>query len=130
MREIRVELDKKAPDRSYPIFIERGLLDKVGGRMRRLGLKGACALVTNPTVGALYSERVLNSLRKAGFSPTVVTVPDGEKYKTLEEVSRIYDRLLEEKLERESSLIAFAGGVVGCAAGVPTVTVLRGVPYI
>jgi len=130
MREIRVELDKKAPDRSYPIFIERGLLDKVGGRMRRLGLKGVCALVTNPAVGALYSERVLNSLRKAGFSPIVVTVPDGEKYKTLKEVSRIYDRLLEEKLERDSSIIALGGGVTGDMAGFAAATFLRGVPYI
>ena len=69
------------------------------------------------------------SLEGAGFLPIVIEIPDGEEYKNLTEISKVYDRLLEERLERDSAIIALGGGVVGDMAGFVAATYLRGVPY-
>ena len=130
---VRVNLDGSAEhdsSRSYDIEIERGLLDSLGVRMAELGLGKRCALITNPTVGALYRERAEASLKNAGFLPIVIEMPDGEEYKNLKEISKVYDRLLKERLERDSAIIALGGGVVGDMAGFVASTYLRGVPFI
>ena len=128
---IRVNLKGSTEkDRSYDIEIERGLLDSLGTRMSELGVGKRCALITNPTVSALYRERAEASLKSAAFLPIVIEMPDGEEYKNLTEISRVYDVLLKERLERDSAIIALGGGVVGDMAGFVAATYLRGVPYV
>ncbi len=120
----------QSKDRSYKIAIERGLLNDLGARMLTVGpLNKRCALITNPTVGALYRKAAVASLEDAGFLPLVIEIPDGEEYKNLTEIEKVYDRLLEERLERGSAIIALGGGVVGDMAGFVAATYLRGVPY-
>lgn len=126
VREIIVELG----ERSYPIVIKNGILAEAGLRMRDAGLKGKAAVVTNPLVGGLYAGKVIESLEGAGFSPFLVTVPDGEEYKTLKEVSSIYDSLIGRRMERSSPVVALGGGVIGDMTGFAAATYLRGVPYI
>lgn len=126
MRTVRVELG----ERSYDISIERGLLNKVGPMMKALGLKGMAAVVTNPTVAALYGDTVVKSLEAAGFKTVVITVPDGEEYKSLEEAGRIFDALIADRFERSSPIVALGGGVIGDMAGFVAATYLRGVPFI
>ncbi len=127
MARIVVELGK----RSYPIEIEMGLLRGVGARLRGLGLSGPCAVVTNPLVNGLYGKALLNSLEEAGgFEPLLVTVPDGEEYKSLAEAGKLYDVLIENRFERGSPIIALGGGVIGDLAGFVAATYLRGVPYV
>lgn len=98
--------------------------------MKESGLKGKAACITNPTIGKLYGNRVLASLGKAGFEVCRIDIPDGEEYKNLEWVSYIYDKLMEHKMERQSPIVAFGGGVIGDIAGFAAATYLRGVPYI
>ncbi|MBI4716155.1 MAG: 3-dehydroquinate synthase, partial [Nitrospirae bacterium] len=69
-------------------------------------------------------------LRNAGRRPKVLTLPSGERYKTLRTVSRIYDFLVKERFERTSPLLALGGGVIGDMVGFAASTYLRGVPYI
>jgi len=126
MPTITVEL----AERSYPIVIERGILGGVGKRLKEMGLSGKAALVTNPIVEKLYGQALLRGLEEAGFRTAVIRVPDGEEYKNLEEASRVYDRLIEEKMERSSPIVALGGGVIGDLAGFVAATYLRGVPYI
>jgi 3-dehydroquinate synthase len=126
MREILVDLG----DRSYPIVIKTGLLVELGERILKLGLKGKAALVTNPLVGGLYADKVMKGLKSFGLDPVLITVPDGEEYKTLKEASAIYDGLIEHRMERSSPIIALGGGVIGDMAGFVAATYLRGVPYI
>ncbi len=139
MSRIKVVLDTGTPPslttealtgRSYEIVIERGVLDRVGEEMKALNLSPRSAIITNPTVSALYLERLLTSLRQAGFDPIVVEMPDGEQYKTLTTASRIFDRLIEERMERGSPVIALGGGVVGDVAGYVAACLLRGVPFV
>lgn len=126
MRTVRVELG----ERSYDISIERGLLREVGPMTAALGLKGRAAVVTNPTVAALYGEAVARSLEGAGFSPSFITVPDGEEYKSLEEAGKVFDSLISGRFERTSPVVALGGGVIGDLAGFVAATYLRGVPFI
>ncbi|MDH4101266.1 MAG: 3-dehydroquinate synthase [Nitrospirota bacterium] len=126
MEKVRVELG----ERSYDITIAAGTLGGIGPAMKELSIGRRVAVVTNPTVGALYEKTVVDSLKTAGFSPITITVPDGEKYKTLESAATIYERLLTEKFDRKCSLVALGGGVIGDLTGFVAATYLRGVPFV
>lgn len=124
------EIPVKTPNGAYPIFLGDGLLDRVGELLRDRQLAARCAVVTNPTVGALYAARVLNSLRANGFTPTQIEIPDGEQYKSQETVSSLYNRFIAAKLERRSPILALGGGVIGDTVGFAAATYLRGVPFV
>ena len=126
MRTVRVEL----AERSYDISIERGILKDLGPMMKALGLKGMAAVVTNPKVGGLYGAVVVRSLEEAGFCPVVITVPDGEEYKSLNEAGKVFDALIGHRFERSSPIVALGGGVIGDLAGFVAATYLRGVPFV
>lgn len=125
-REIRV----RTPNGSYPIFLGNGVLDAVSEYLRAERFSARCAVVTNPTVGALYAERVCTSLRAQDLEPTLIEIPDGEQYKSLETVSTLYDRFIAAKLERRSPVLALGGGVLGDTVGFAAATFLRGVPFV
>jgi 3-dehydroquinate synthase len=126
METVRVEL----VERSYDIVIGNGLLDDVGARLKTYGPSPKAAIVSNPTVFALYGERVTDSIKKAGFDLEHVIIPDGEEYKNLETLKRIYDELLKQRLDRKSALIALGGGVVGDITGLAAATYMRGISYV
>jgi 3-dehydroquinate synthase len=121
-------------DRSYGIRIGSGTLPAVGEACRkpdsgmRLGPKAA--VVTNPTVAALYLGTVVRSLEKAGFCVSVCEVPDGERHKRLSWIARIYDHLVSERFDRGCFLVALGGGVIGDMAGYAAATYLRGIPFV
>jgi 3-dehydroquinate synthase len=118
-------------ERSYPVLVGPGLLDRLGPLLReRLPNAQRAALVTNPTVGALYAERAAASLWGAGIEPLKLEVPDGERYKTLAVAGRLFDRLAAAQLDRASPIVALGGGVVGDLAGFVAATWLRGVPLV
>jgi len=114
-------------DRSYPIYIGSNLLEN-----RELILKHTPSkqllVVTNETVAPLYLETVLRSLP----SNTVesVILPDGEQFKTIDTVNRIYNVLLEKKFNRYCTLIALGGGVIGDMTGFAAATYQRGVNFV
>ncbi len=125
-REILV----KTPDSTYPIFLGNGLLERVGEFLRADNFASRCAVVTNPTVGALYAQRVCDALRAENFSPTLIEIPDGEQYKNLDTLRDLYDQFIAAKLERRSPIIALGGGVIGDTVGFAAATYLRGVPFV
>lgn len=126
MGRIRVELG----ERSYDIAIGSDSLGEVGEHIKSFGLSPKIVLVSNPTVFSIYGERVSVSVKKAGFNPFTVIIPDGEEYKDLLWVQHIYDELLAAKLDRSSALVALGGGVVGDITGFAASTYMRGISYI
>lgn len=120
----------RTPGGSHPIQLGSGLLDRVGEILPRAEFAARCAVVTNPTVGALYAARLTESLRAGGFDPIVVEIPDGEEYKTLDTLRGLYDRFVDAHLERRSPVLALGGGVIGDIAGFAAATFLRGVPFV
>lgn len=117
-------------ERSYPIHIGADCLGGIGAYLGQVGLRGKVAVVTNPTVAALYLEPVVGALKQAGFEALPVLVPDGEEHKTVKTLQTIYDCLIAERFERKSCVLALGGGVVGDLAGFAAATYLRGVPYV
>lgn len=126
MRTLTVNLG----ERSYPIYVGEDLLSQTGEILRRVGLGKKVGIVTDAKVGELYLKPVEESLRRAGFSVAVVSLPEGEEHKNLEAVSAIYDRLIGERFERGSFLLALGGGVVGDITGFAAATFLRGISYV
>ncbi len=126
MREVRVELG----ERSYPILIGDGLIAGSGGLFRDYGIKGRILAVTNPTIAKWYLDPFLESLRLSGYQAEAFLVPDGEEYKSLEQVSQIYNSLVDGKYDRKSVLVALGGGVIGDLTGFAAATYMRGVRFI
>ncbi len=117
-------------DRSYDITIQSGLLTEVGAQLRRLGAKGIVGVLTDTHVGPLYARAVTRSLKAADLSPLVITVPAGERAKTIRWWGTVLDRLVAARLERSSFLVALGGGVVGDLTGFVAASYLRGMPFV
>lgn len=126
MQRVKVELGA----RSYEILIGRGLLAELGTRSRKLGFGKRCAVITDSNVALHFAEPAVKSLREAGFEPTVVTLPAGEKTKSLKYVGACYDALAKHRLERKSFVVALGGGVIGDLAGFVASSYLRGIPFV
>ena len=122
-RSITVELG----ERSYPIFIGSDLLG--GGFDLSAHVRGPdCLVVTNETVEPLYLDALMAGL--AGKQVRVISLPDGEAYKTLETVEDILDTLVENSANRDTTVVALGGGVVGDIAGFAAACYMRGVDFI
>lgn len=116
-------------DRSYPIHIGNGLLGQVDLILPHLKRKQV-AIVSNTTVAPLYMQAIAQPLRDAGVSVIEIILPDGEAYKNNQTLQIIYDHLLQNRCERNTTLIALGGGVIGDLTGYAAATYLRGVPFI
>jgi 3-dehydroquinate synthase len=114
----------------YDVNIGWGTLDRLGESLSERHRACTVAVMTNPRVGQLYTNRVTSSLRAAGYRPFVVTIPDGERYKTLRSAGRLYDELVKRRFERGDLILALGGGVIGDLAGFVAATYLRGVNYV
>jgi 3-dehydroquinate synthase len=117
-------------ERSYPIRIGSQNLAQLGFWCREAALGKQAALVTNPTIAALYLPQVRDSLVAAGFSVTVIEIPDGEQFKSAATLMTVYDRLIDAGLDRGAFIVALGGGVVGDIAGYAAATYLRGIPFV
>lgn len=101
------------------------------GKLLRKSLRGrSVAIVTNVKVNRLYGANCLSSLRKSGFRTVTVTLPDGEQYKTIEHVKKIYDELIRNSFDRSDAILALGGGVTGDMAGFAAATYMRGIDYV
>jgi 3-dehydroquinate synthase len=114
-------------DRSYPIYIGAGLLGQPELFSRHIpGTR--VAIVTNVTVAPLYLARLRTHV--ASLKPIEVVLPDGEQYKSLEVLNRIFDALIAARCDRRTTIIALGGGVIGDMAGFAAASYQRGVPFI
>ena len=116
-------------DRSYPIHIGSGVLERADLLVPHLGQKKVL-VVSNTTVAPLYFDRLRSTLEKAGISVMSVILPDGEQYKDWNTLNLIFDALLGAHCERGTTLIALGGGVVGDMGGFAAACYQRGMPFI
>ena len=115
---------------SYPVFVGYGLLDKLGEKIRKAALSGATTIISDENVFSLYGTKIKGILKGAGLSVNAFVVPPGEETKTIDYAVKIYDFLVEHRMERDDTIIALGGGMVGDLAGFVAATFLRGVPWI
>lgn len=116
-------------ERSYPIHIGAGLLSRSELLLPYVRSSKA-VIVTNATVAPLYLDRLRSTLEKGGISVLPVVLPDGERYKTWETLNLIFDALLAARCERNTTLIALGGGVIGDMGGFAAACYQRGMPFI
>jgi shikimate kinase/3-dehydroquinate synthase len=124
-RVVRVALGT----RGYDIRIGRGLLPRAAGYLRACGLTGRLALLTHPRLNALYGHALAASLREGGYEVVTVSVPASESSKSLRAAQRVYDALVEARLDRTAALLALGGGVAGDLGGFVAATFLRGIAW-
>ncbi len=127
MSRLIISLDVDLGERSYPIYIGQDLL-KDADIFRRHIASSQVLVVSNETVAPLYMQTLVDTLQ--GFTVEQVVLPDGEKYKTLDILKRIFDRLLEKRFDRGCTLIALGGGVIGDMTGFAAACYQRGVNFI
>ncbi|MDT3719188.1 3-dehydroquinate synthase [Pseudomonas oryzihabitans] len=123
MRTLHVELG----ERSYPIYIGQGLLDRPECFLSHLAGRKV-AIVTNDTIAPLYLERLIQTLGDRPISSIVL--PDGEAHKNWETLQLIFDGLLQDRHDRKTTLIALGGGVIGDMGGFAAACYQRGVDFI
>ena len=123
MKTLQVELG----DRSYPIFIGQGLMGNA--ELVKPYVKGQQVLiVTNTTVAPLYLEACEKAF--ADFNVQSVVLPDGEKYKNLDTLNKVFDELIGQRFDRSCTLVALGGGVIGDMKGFAAAAFQRGVNFI
>ncbi len=123
MISLKVNLD----ERSYPICIGKNLLEQ--SELLTQHIPGNSALiVSNETVAPLYMDAIEKSLTHIRYKTLVL--PDGEEHKNLDVLNTIYDALLKNRLDRNTTLIALGGGVIGDITGFAAASYQRGVHLI
>ncbi len=117
-------------ERSYFIWVKPGLLQHIGALYTHYHLGARAAIITDTTVAQLYGEVILSSLGRNGVEALLVSVPAGEEQKSLQTAEMLYTQLLQARCDRQTTILAVGGGVIGDLAGFVASTFLRGVPYV
>lgn len=117
-------------DRSYPIFIEDGVLLTVGADLARRQIAKRYAVIADDNVARLYGATLMRSLREAGLAAEMLSFPQGEASKNLQVFAQLASRLAQLGIDRKDGLIALGGGVTGDLTGFLAATYLRGVPFV
>ena len=117
-------------ERAYDILIGPGLLARAGGEITAR-LKGRrAAIITDENVGPLFLGPLMDSLQTDGIEAVSLTLPAGEKTKSLESLAAVTDMVLAARIERNDIVIALGGGVIGDLAGFAAGIVRRGVCFV
>jgi len=114
----------------YRVLIGRGLLERLGAHLRKRLPCNKCAIISDAKVAAHFTNTVKNSFASANFQPTLITIPAGEKSKTLKQVAAICDRMIAAGLDRKSFVIGLGGGMIGDISGFAAAIYHRGIPHV
>ena len=120
-------IDVATPSRSYVVTIADGAMDRLTPLLDELRLPARRFVVSSPPVWRFHGSQFQRAVAIAGEP---ILVPDGERFKQLPTVARIYDALVRLNADRASTLITFGGGVIGDMAGFAAATYLRGVALV
>ena len=120
-----VRIDVTTPARRYTISLGDGLLDRLTRLLDESGAPRRRFVVSSPLVWRFHGQRFA-----AATDAEAIIVPDGERFKQLPTVSRVYDALIRANADRASTLITFGGGVIGDLAGFAAASYLRGIALV
>lgn len=115
---------------SYDVVVSPGELTSLGEELHQRGLKGPVAVVSDERVGSIYSSKVAAALRVKLGKVVEVTIPGGERAKTLDTVTLLWEAFVNARLERGSTVVALGGGVVTDLTGFAAATFMRGVAWV
>ena len=124
MQTLYVELG----ERRYPIFIgsqldpQQLLEPYIHGKQ--------VMIVSNTTIEPLYLTHYVSAIEKLGKRVEICILPDGEKFKDSQHLNLIFDALLKAGFNRDCTVLALGGGVIGDMAGFASACFQRGVYFI
>ena len=121
-----VRVDVATGDRTSTILIGEGTADRLSALLDAQNLGARRFVVSSPVIWKHHGAQIQRSLGPG----EPVLLPDGERYKNLQSVSRVYEALIRAGADRGSVLIAVGGGVIGDTAGFAAATYLRGITLI
>jgi len=124
-----IKMDVNLAERTYPIYFATGY-DGLGKSLAAARLNGKFVLITDSNADRYQGEECINSLRNCGYEVYKYVFEAGEKNKNLATVNEIYKFMMNLKLDRDSTVIALGGGVVGDVAGFAAATFLRGINFV
>ena len=124
MKKINIQFD----ERSYPIYVGEGLISNYELISQHI-LGKKVAIITNDTVADIYLKTLMDTVSPHKELISII-LPDGESYKSKDSLDSIYAQLLQNKADREITLIALGGGVIGDITGFAAATYMRGVNFI
>jgi 3-dehydroquinate synthase len=116
-------LTVRAGSRAYEVQIAHGLARRLDDVLDTAGVPARRFVVTSPHVWRLHGAAITPGLT----AEPPILVPDGERFKTLQTTTRIYDALIRAEADRGSAVVAIGGGVIGDMAGFAAATFLRGI---
>ncbi|MFB5265965.1 3-dehydroquinate synthase [Paenibacillus enshidis] len=119
-------------ERSYPIYIGQGLLEKAGAYFEQRGLskKSPHLIISDSNTAPLYLNKLTERLANAGYNTLAFVVEAGEKSKSLSVYEEVITAAIEGGLDRSSSITALGGGVVGDLAGFAAASYMRGIRFV
>jgi 3-dehydroquinate synthase len=115
---------------SYPALVGSGLIASTGKEVAKRLRGPRCVIISDTNIAPLLADRVKQSLTSSGFQPTLITIPAGEKSKTLGQAGAICDHMIATRLDRQSFIIGLGGGVIGDISGFVAAIFHRGIPHV
>jgi 3-dehydroquinate synthase len=125
-----ISTEVRTGGKMYPVLIGSGLLATAGERIKEKLSPARCATISDTNIGPRYAVAIQQSLRAAGFEPTLITIQAGEQTKTLEQAGDICEEMLRSGLDRQSFVVGLGGGVIGDLSGFVAAIFERGVPHV
>ena len=123
---LKVEL----AERSYDIYVGDGLLAEAGALIKPVIRSQRLIVVTDENVAPLYLAGLENSLEAAGLSSESIILPAGEQTKSIAYFEQLIDQILAKRIDRQCTLVALGGGVIGDLTGYAAASVLRGIDFV
>ena len=120
-----IRIDVSTTSRRYTVTLGHGALGRLSRVLDEAGAPARRFVVSSPLVWRLHGPAFA-----AASKAEPILVPDGERYKNLQTVARVYEALIHANAERGSTLITFGGGVIGDLAGFAAATYLRGIALV
>src|SRR5690242_19789318 len=108
-----IRIDVATPSRGYALTLAAGVIDRLPALLDGLRLPARRFIVSSPLVWRFHGRRLSRLVAGAGEASGAepILVPDGERFKHLQTVSRVYEALIRSNADRASTLVTFGGGV-------------------
>ena len=115
---------------SYPVLVGSGLIATTGEEVAKRLRCPRCVIISDTNIAPLLADCVKQSLTSSCFQPALITIPAGEKSKTLEQAGAICDQMIDAGFDRQSFVIGLGGGVVGDLSGFVAAIFHRGISHV
>ena len=124
--ELKIDLAEK----SYPIIIEKGLINSIQYKIKEIYKGKKIFILTDDNVNIYYGSKLVDNLKAEGYDVKLMVLEAGEHSKSFTTLPQIYDEMLDFKLTRSDIIITLGGGVIGDIGGFAASTYLRGIKFI